>query len=397
MECGDVLRWGFKWADPQDDSQAILNDVAQRIARLWDKDLVTAERSPALSQRWNKHSPGLSRLASRNHQEMAQEVLNLPTLQVIEYLELLATPSALAPETGKLTVMSGLGRLLIRRTVAAAAALDTDLEEPAPFSLRPNEEVDWHPAPEAGIQDHGPWVTGVAQLHACLAGWDAAWTLPPRPPLAADTFPRCAYFAPLALLMFGCLSWIDPAVGFARWINLGMPAEDPVLRLIKRQWGKWALAHAIGDDSCGFWTYGGGYKLAQGLSPRQTHLEESARVGRSFLASSEYGRRQLGFADQLHMQTHIQWQLGRFDDKRPARTVLVDGNRALITLDEYSGWWEALREEGNKLPPLRTDDERVVHVISRGIGLLGEFRRSTTSGRWHVGSHDTHLLGWTEP
>jgi hypothetical protein len=105
--------------------------------------------------------------------------------------------------------MSGLARLLIMRTVAAAASLDTHLDEPAPFLLRPNENADWHPAPAAGIHDHAPWVTGVAQLHACLAGWDAAWTLPPRPPLEADVLPRCAYFAPLALLMFGCLSWIN--------------------------------------------------------------------------------------------------------------------------------------------------------------------------------------------
>ena len=65
-----------------------------------------------------------------------------------------------------------------------------------------------------------PGVTGVAQLHACLAGWDAAWTLPPpAAPRGSTSCRRCAYFAPLALLMFGCLSWINPAdLGIARWI-----------------------------------------------------------------------------------------------------------------------------------------------------------------------------------
>lgn len=398
--CGDHLRWNFKWADPQDDTQTILNGIAQKIAVLWDKDLASSEISAVTSRRLEEYLSGLSRLsrlAARDFPEMEQEVSCLPMWQVVEYLELLATPSALPTEVGELTVMSGLARLLIMRTVAAAASLDTDLEEPPPFSLRPNENANWHPAPDAGIQDHAPWVTGVAQLHACLAGWDAAWTLPPRPPLDADVLPRCAYFAPLALLMFGCLSWINPAVGIARWINLGMPVDDPVLKLVKRQWGKWALAHALGRDSLSFWTYGEGYELARGLTYDQTNLEESATAGRSFLESSEYGRRQLEFADQLHMQTHIQGQLRRLDDKRPARTVLVNGNRAVIALEEYSGWWEALREEGNNLPPLRTDEDRVVHIISRGVGLLGEFRRSNSTGRWYVGSHEAHLLGWTEP
>ncbi|MDQ0863765.1 hypothetical protein [Arthrobacter globiformis] len=395
--CGDHLRWNFKWADPHDDVQTILNGIAQKIAVLWDKDLASSEISPVTSRRVEEYLPSLSKLAARNFPEMEQEVLCLPLWQVVEYLELLARPSSLPTKVGELTVMSGLARLLIMRTVAAAASLDTDLEEPVPFSLRPNENLDWHPAPTAGIHDHAPWVTGVAQLHGCLAGWDAAWTLPPRPPLDADVLPRCAYFAPLALLMFGCLSWINPAVGIARWINLGMPAEDPVLKLVKRQWGKWALAHAVGQDTLRFWTYGDGYRLAKGLTHEQTNLEESARAGRSFLESSEYGRRQLQFAGQLHMQTHIQWQLGRLDGQTPARTLFINGSSAVIALDEYSGWWEALREEGDNLPPLRADDERVVLVLSKGIGLLGEFRHSRVTGRWYVGSHETHLLGWTAP
>jgi hypothetical protein len=395
--CADSLRLDFKWANPQDDSQRILGGIAQKLGLLWDKSLLTGATAPVVTQRLEEYLPGLSRLAKRNYLEIEQEVSNLPMWQVVEYVELLATPSALPLEVGELTVMSGLARLLIMRTVAAAASLDMYLDEPAPFLLRPNENADWHPAPTAGIKDHAPWVTGVAQLHGCLAGWDAAWTLPPRPPLDADVLPRCAYFAPLALLMFGCLSWIDPAVGIARWINLGMPVEDPVLKLIKRQWGKWALAHALGQDTLSFWTYGDGYALANGLTHGQTNLEESARAGRSFLESSEYGRRQLQFAGQLHMQTHIQWQLGRMDEQTPARTLFINGNSAVITLDEYSGWWEALREEGDNLPPLRADDERVVHVLSKGIGLLGEFRHSRVTGRWYVGSHETHLLGWTAP
>lgn len=395
--CGDSLRWDFKWANPQDDSHRILGGIAQKLGLFWDKSLVTDATSPVVLQRLEEHLPGLSRLARRNLLEMEQEVSNLPMWQVVEYIELLVTPSALPTEVGELTVMSGLARLLIMRTVAAAASLDTHLDEPAPFLLRPNENADWHPAPAAGIHDHAPWVTGVAQLHACLAGWDAAWTLPPRPPLEADVLPRCAYFAPLALLMFGCLSWINPAVGIARWINLGMPVDDPVLKLVKRQWGKWALAHALSQDTLNFWTYGNGYALAHDLAHEQSDLEESARAGRSFLESSDYGRRQLQFAGQLHMQTHIQSQLGRVDNRRPARTVLVNGNHAVIALDEYSGWWKALHEEGNNLAPLRAEDERVVRVLSKGVGLLGEFRYSRVTRRWYVGSHETHLLGWTAP
>ncbi|MHA7209538.1 hypothetical protein [Arthrobacter sp. MDT1-65] len=395
--CGDRLRWDFKWADPQDDSQTILNAIALKIALLWDERLVTAANSPVVCRRVEDYLPGLSELAARDHLQMREVSSSLPMLQVVEYLELLATPSALPVEVGELVVMSGLARQLIMRAVATAASLDTALEERAPFVLRPTGNVDWHPAPGAGIHDHAPWVTGIAQIHACVAGWDAAWTLPPRPPLDADVLPRCAYFAPLALLMFGCLSWTDPAVGIARWINLGMPVDDPVLRLIKWQWGKWALAHALGQDTLTFWTYGDGYRLAEGLTKEQTSLRDSAKAGRSFLEYSEYGRRQLQFADQLHMQTHVQSQLGRLDGRRPARTVLVNEDRAVIVFDEYSGWWEALREEGNNLPPLRADDERVVHVLSKGVGLLGEFRHSKLSGRWYVGSHETHLLGWTTP
>lgn len=395
--CGDHLRWEFKWADLQDDSQFVLDTVARKIALLWDERLVTAATSPVVSRRVEEYLPGLSKLAARDHLKIREAVSSLPMLQVVEYLELLATPSILPVEVGELIVMSGLARRLIERTVATAASLDTVFEERAPYYLRFSGNVDWHPAPGAGIHDHAPWVTGVAQLHACLAGWDAAWTLPPRPPLHADVLPRCAYFAPLALLMFGCLSWVNPAVGIARWINSGMPVDDPILRLIKRQWGKWALAHTLGQDTLTFWTYGDGYGLARGLTDEQTSLEESARAGRAFLESSKYGHRQLQFADELHMQTHVQSQLGRLNGRRPAPTVLVNEDRAVIALDEYSGWWETLREEGSNLPPVRPNEERVVHVLSKGVGLLGEFRQSKLSGRWYVGSHETHLLGWTAP
>ncbi|WP_024477263.1 hypothetical protein [Arthrobacter sp. CAL618] len=394
--CGDVLRWDFKWADPDDDSQTILNLAARKIADLWDRSLVSARNSPATSRRIADYLPGISRLAARPSSEMKEEVAALPLCQVVEYMELLATPTALPSEVGELTIKSGLARLLIVRIVAAAASLDDYSASPLPFSIRPNADVDWHPALAAGINDQGPWVTGVAQLHSCLAGWDAAWTLPPRPPFDADVLRRCAYFAPLSLLMFGCLSWINPAVGIARWINLGMPVDDPVLGLIKRQWGKWALAHALGVDTHSFWTYGSGDRLARGLTEGQTNLEETARAGRSFIASSEYGRQQLKFADELHMQTHVHSQLGNLNGEEVGRTVLVNGADAVIILDKYSGWWEALREEGRNLTPIRTERERVVHVLSRGVGLLGEFRLSATTGRWHVGSHKTHLLGWTE-
>ncbi|MEV7663575.1 hypothetical protein [Paenarthrobacter sp. NPDC089316] len=391
----EILRWEFKWANPQDDSQTILRRIAQKIALHWDKSLIHAATDPATLERLAEYQPSLARLATKGFPQIGREVSTLPMDQVVEYLELLAIPSALRTQVGETAVMSGLARLLILRTIATAESLDSVEEEPAPFTLQPRANVDWHPSPEAGINDHAPWVTGVAQLHACMSGWDAAWTLPPRPTLEADVLDRCAYFAPLSLLMFGCLSWVNPAVGIARWINQGMPTDEPVLKLIKRQWGKWAFAHALSRDTLSFWTYGDGYDLARGLTPGQANLEGTAVAARSFLASSEYGTRQLQFADELHMQTHIHWQLWRSDNQRASRTVLVRGDRAVISLEEYSGWWRALQEEGDSL--VAGGEERSVHLLSKGIGLLGEFHRSRVTGRWHVGAQDTHLLGWVGP
>ncbi|MGO4245664.1 hypothetical protein AB4Y87_00495 [Paenarthrobacter sp. RAF54_2] len=392
---GDLIRFDFKWAAPEDHLESILRNVANKIGSLWDPRLALELQITGWSAHAEKYVPVLTRLASLAYGEMLRETSALPICEVVEYLELLATPAALPVEVATLTVNSGLAGLLIKRTVAAAAALDRECDDISPYSLRLSGGLNWHPAPQAGIQDHAPWVAGLAQLHGCLAGWDAAWTLPPRPPLTADVGPRCAYFAPLALLMFGCLSWMNPALGIARWINSGMPTEDPALRLIKRHWGKWALAPAIGHDTCSFWTYGAGREISLGLTKNQTNLEETVKAGRAYLSSSEYGRRQLEFAGQLHMQTHIQWQLLGDGNVDQNYTVLKNERHAVILLGKYSGWWSILQIEGDRLQRERPDEDLKVKVVSPGVGLLGEFRRSPVTERWHVATHEAHLLGWT--
>ena len=46
-----------------------------------------------------------------------------------------------------------------------------------------------------------------------------------------------AWWAPLLhLLSFGS-GWVRPDLGLARWLDLGQPDDDPVLRLVRRWWG----------------------------------------------------------------------------------------------------------------------------------------------------------------
>lgn len=196
--------------------------------------------------------------------------------------------------------------------------------------------------------------------------------------------------------MFGCLSWVNPALGLARWINAGMPADDRVSKLIKSHWGKWAIAHGLSDDSLIFWTYGVGTLLSEGLSPTQKDLRASVVRGREFLRSTAYGRAQLDFAGTLHMTTHIASQLHRESPVAPRSRIYRSGDEIILELDGYSGWWTALRNIGEALASERDAANVRVRVLVAGFGLLGAFRHCRVSNRWHAGSERTHLMGWAE-
>ncbi|MFP3459796.1 hypothetical protein R5O87_02965 [Arthrobacter globiformis] len=382
-----------------DNTQRLLIGIPPKLSGLWDKRLLSASviKDPEGQTREHEHARDLARLGGQSKIGQMAALQRQSTVDLVEKLELMASPGALPVEVGRAVVASGLASRIMARVVSAAAVLDKRPVEVVPYTLLPTRGSDWHPAAGAGIQDSGHWVYGLPQIHSQLSGCDVAWSLPPRPHLSVQGHEeRAAYFAPLALLMFGCLSWVNPALGLARWINAGMPTSDRASSLIKSHWGKWAIAHALSNDSLSFWTYGSGTLLADGLTPGQADLHASAARGREFLGLTAYGRAQLNFAGALHMMTHIASQLHHETPGRPGSKIYRCGNEIILELDGYSGWWTTLRKIGESLLIERDAASIRVRILVAGFGLLGTFRHCRVSNRWHAGDEGTHLLGWTD-
>jgi hypothetical protein len=69
---------------------------------------------------------------------------------------------------------------------------------------------------------------------------------------------------------------------------------------------------------------------------------------------------------------------------------------ASLLLERYAGWYGTLSRLGAQLPHRPDGRSWRVHVTVTPLGHLGTYRRSRVTGRWFMGSHKWHMLGWTE-
>lgn len=229
--------------------------------------------------------------------------------------------------------------------------------------------------------------SGLGAAFQTLNGWDSAWSMPPLHP-ASEFNERHRYWSSLPHMALGPLGWKDPALGIARWILLGMPPSTPELSLIASRWGLDALIYFSQAD----WIPGNDKTLL---------LEFSGQPAGDIISNS--GRESiLKGARALHMCDHF-WQqffsvespeLGswRMFERHPDN----DSPEYVLILDQFQGWYRALTQLDGREFSGGISPGVPVTVIARPVGLLGTYRRSSQTGRWYSGSHEAHLLGFSQ-
>src|SRR5262245_43431795 len=89
---------------------------------------------------------------------------------------------------------------------------------------------------DAAVGDTGHWISWLPLAWRSVAD-PAGSHAPPKPPPPGHHGYMTAWWGPLPQLLFFGLGWIRPDLGLVRWIDIGQPTEDPVLRTVKRWWG----------------------------------------------------------------------------------------------------------------------------------------------------------------
>jgi hypothetical protein len=92
------------------------------------------------------------------------------------------------------------------------------------------------------VGDTGPWVSWLPLAWRAVTDPLGEHALPPapRPVGLGDADSRdyaCAWWGPLLQLLFFAKGWVRPDLGLARWLGLGQPDDDPVLKIVSRWWG----------------------------------------------------------------------------------------------------------------------------------------------------------------
>jgi hypothetical protein len=100
--------------------------------------------------------------------------------------------------------------------------------------------------------------------------------------------------------------------------------------------------------------------------------------------------------DSLHLSEHLRTQLLE-PGTRPVRLAggrdVTSTKHTHLLLADGGGWYEALHQNGDRLPVRPDGRSWRVDVTSATLGYIGEFRKSRETGRWFAGNHSSHMLG----
>jgi len=191
------------------------------------------------------------------------------------------------------------------------------------------------------------------------------------------------------LAMFG-LGWRFPAFGLHRWVQQGQPTEHPILNLINDWWGddvRQLVAWAAYPRSGTVFMHEHDNPHSHGASgpviPRYEDVERDPVWRRVWIE---------GGYDALHLDFHANMPVSVSEDGYQL-ALAVEGKlpRATVLVDNYCGWYAALRRAGESLPERQRSWR--VDVVVRSLGWMGEYRRSQQSGLWFTGRHRWHALG----
>lgn len=213
------------------------------------------------------------------------------------------------------------------------------------------------------------------------------------------------YWTSLGILLVYSFGWGFPGLGLKRWVDEGMPNEDPRLALIKQVW--------VGDgqfDAFCTWLwqehpYHADFRqyLLQG---KEVSHENIPKFGD--LASADWLRRVAdrfpypfpnpftGGGDPLHLSYHMYAHAEEdrsYPDRQYRLVVAPDGKTADLFVTSMRGWHAVLSRVGDTLVHPEKGRSVRVSVHCPHVGTLGEFRRSRETGIWFSGPHSLHMLG----
>lgn len=249
----------------------------------------------------------------------------------------------------------------------------------------------------------GNWGAAIPLAYRLLAAPRA--DLPyPRPPWSHDVEGRSqppgsasVYWTPLLHLLLYSFGWSRPDLGMKWWVDAGRQTDDYRLRLIADLWG----ADGRLDEFLA-WLWTTDYlPVLDGIHQRVGHTPGDRRVeiDEAWLRALDENRDPAtpgpfsgGSGDPLHLGTHATGPA----DGDPGGTVLLHsspGNRrAVLLVDNMTGWYRALAEQGASLPDIGRHSW-YVDVVVKPVGHLGTYRRSLETGLWFSGPHSLHVRG----
>jgi hypothetical protein len=263
----------------------------------------------------------------------------------------------------------------------------------------------WHHSEysEAAIGDAGPWVWWLPLAWRAVTDPLGEHALPPPPRLVRpddnDSHAyRLAWWGPLLHLLFFGNGWVRPDLGLARWLALGQPDSDPVLKIVKRWWES-RVTEVLAWSSCLDTLTQMAERVSDATHTSIRHVPLPDRWADS-RKSPAWTNAWAGGTDSMHLGTHALTPV--WDEADGAELIVsaskVDGAaRAVLTLPSYLGWYAALSRLGSGLPPRADGPSWRVDVVVRPLGCLGTYRCSRRTGRWFSGRHQWHELGIDEP
>jgi hypothetical protein len=258
----------------------------------------------------------------------------------------------------------------------------------------------------AAVGDSGPWTWWLPLAWQAVADPVGDHPVPPVPPVRRsgdDDYNEkhaytLAWWSPLFHLLFFAKGWARPDLGLARWLDLGQPDDDPVLRLVKQWWGSQiadVLAWAGWSDMLE-------QMAAQVSTSVHTRLTPARLPDRwaDRRSSPRWENAWGGGGDSMHLSYHVLTPVAEAHDNAVHLVANPEGAgpaRAALMLSQYEGWYATLSRLGPALPRRADGRSWHVYVVVRPLGWLGSYRHSHQTGRWFSGRHRWHQLGLAAP